>query len=327
MRYSSVLVVCPSEKVTAGPEALHMLAAGLNRLGQPAAMVYHPFDKPASPAPAYEKYAVPVTRYSDTPGSLIVFPEIFTSLALDVGRAQAAIWWLSVNNFTCERYGNPLRDRFRYFRNQVMRRSPWGGVPALRHLRHIAQSHYAEEFLKGYGVAPQFLADPIPVYLEPEYQARLPGKLARAQRQNHILYNPLKGAAVTARLRAAFPDWTFRPLQGLDREQLADAFLSAKLYIDFGHHPGKDRLPMEAALHGCCVIAARHGAAADPVDMPVPDRYKLDVKASDFVANFGALVQDIFANFASRARDFDRYRAKIAAERDAFDADIAIIFL
>ncbi len=303
-----------------------MLAAGLNRLGQPAAMVYHPFDKPAPPAMAYAKYAVPVSRYSDNAGSLTIFPEIFTSLALDVRHAQAAIWWLSVNNFTCERYGNPLRDRFRYFRNLLMRRSPWGGVPALRHLRHFAQSHYAEDFLKGHGVAAQFLSDPIPVYLEPEYQAHRAAKIAHAQRQNIILYNPLKGAAVTARVRAAFPDWTFRPLQGLDREQLANAFLSAKLYIDFGHHPGKDRLPREAAIHGCCVVTSRFGSAENPLDVPIHGRYKLDVRAADFTPRFRALAAEIFSNFSACARDFEHYRDVIRHEAANFDRQIAQIF-
>ena len=75
MHYSSVLVVCPSTKVTAGPEALHMLAAGLNRLGQAAAIVYHPFDRPAYTPQPYEKYAVPVAAYADRPGTLLVFPK------------------------------------------------------------------------------------------------------------------------------------------------------------------------------------------------------------------------------------------------------------
>jgi len=326
MRYSSVLVICPSNKVTAGPEALHMLVAGLNRLGQPAAMVYHPFDRPAAAPDAYKKYAVPVAGYSDRPGTLIVFPEIYTALALKVRNAEAAVWWLSVNNFTAMRYGNPLRDKFRYLRNLLMRRSPWRGAGALRHLTHYAQSHYAEQFLKSYGIASQPLADPIPVYLEAAYQTRLSHRLAAAKRQDLILFNPLKGAAVTARLRTAFPHWSYRPLQWLDREQLADAFLSAKLYFDFGHHPGKDRLPLEAAIHGCCVITSRHGAAANPVDMPIPERYKLDVRAPDFIADFGALVTTIFADFDSCVRDFDRYREVIGSEPENFDRQIAQIF-
>ena len=31
--------------------------------------------------------------------------------------------------------------------------------------------------------------------------------------------------------------------------------------VDLGHHPGKDRLPREAALAGCVTVVGRAGAA------------------------------------------------------------------
>ena len=53
-------------------------------------------------------------------------------------------------------------------------------------------------------------------------------------------------------------------------------------YIDFGPHPGMDRLPREAALAGCIVITNREGAAAHDEDVPLPPEYKFrkfDVEA------------------------------------------------
>jgi hypothetical protein len=40
MTFSSVLVICAANAVTAGPEDLHQLVAELNRLGKSAAIVY-----------------------------------------------------------------------------------------------------------------------------------------------------------------------------------------------------------------------------------------------------------------------------------------------
>jgi hypothetical protein len=324
MAYSSVLVICPANAMTAGPEALHQLVAELNAQGQPAAIVYHPFDRDAATPEPYRKYNVPVARYADEAGTLIVFPEIFPTLALRVRHARAAIWWMSVNNYTCVRYESVLRDKIRYTRNLLKGRRPWRGMAALRGLTHLAQSHYAELFLREHGIAGAQLSDPIPVYLEADYLAALAQRLP-TPRQDVILYNPTKGVKVTERLRAAYPQWTFRPLRGLDRAALADAFLGAKVYIDFGHHPGKDRLPREAAIHGCCVITGRYGSAENPVDVPVADRYKLDVRADDFVARFGEEVTRIFDDFDGASADFTAYRTAIAREPENFRAQVRML--
>jgi hypothetical protein len=312
--------------MTAGPEALHQLVADLNRLGQPAALVYHPFDRRfETPAP-YVGHGAPVGTWADESGTLVVFPEIFTMEALRIRFAEAAVWWMSVNNFTGVRYGRPWRDKLRYWKYLLKGKRPWGGLNALAHLRHFAQSDYARDFLAAHGIASEMLSDPIPVYTTPAYLNELPRRLASAQRADTILYNPSKGAPITAKLMAAYPEWRFQPLRGLDREQLAQAFLDAKLYIDFGHHPGKDRLPREAALHGCCVITARHGSAANPVDVPILPRYKLQVDAPGFVQDFGDVVADVMARFESRTKDFDEYRSIIAREPLEFDRQIIRAF-
>jgi hypothetical protein len=322
-RYRKVLVICPGGAMTAGPEALHQLVGEANRLGQPAEIVYHPFDRTFETPQAYRQHGAPVGRYADAAGTLIVWPEIFTTQALRVRQAESAIWWMSVNNFTGERYGRPWRDRLRAWKYTLKGRRPWGGVQALRHLRHFAQSDYARAFLAAQGVSSQPLSDPIPVYTAPAYVAALPPRLAAAQRSDTILYNPTKGAAITARLMAACPQWQFKPLRGLDREQLAQAFLEAKLYIDFGHHPGKDRLPREAALHGCCVVTARHGSAANAVDVPVPERFKLEVKDPELEKRFAAVAGEVFARYEACFAELAPYREVIAREPSAFREQIA----
>ena len=325
-RYRKVLVVCPGNAMTAGPEALHQLVAEMNRLGLGAEIVYHPFDTVfETPAP-YRKHGAPVGRYADEAGTLVLFPEIFTTLALRVRQAEPAIWWMSVNNFTGERYGRPWRDRLRAFKYALKGRTPWGGVKALAHLRQFAQSDYARAFLARQGVASEPLSDPIPYYTEPAYLAALPARLAAAQRSDVILYNPSKGGPITARLMAACPQWRFQPLRGLDREQLAQAFFGARLYIDFGHHPGKDRLPREAALHGCCVIVAKHGSGANPVDVPIPERFKLDVQDPGFVPRFIAVAGEVFAEFERCSEELAGYRTAIAREPIAFREQVAAAF-
>ncbi len=325
--YKKILIICPGGATgAAGPEALHQLAADLNRLQQPAVMVYHPFNKTFAVPTPYVKYQVPVENFQDQEGTLIVYPEIFTALALKPKHAKTAIWWMSVNNFTCIRYANPLRDKIRYWKNILKGRIPWQGINALKKLSHFAQSHYATEFLAQHGINSCSLADPIPVYTDTEYLDALTLRLEKTYRENIICYNPSKGVKITDRLIEAYPQWSFKPLQGLNREQLADAFLKAKIYIDFGHHPGKDRLPREAAIHGCCVITGVYGSAANSIDIPILDRYKLDDLNENFLPSFGKIAAEIFDNFDLCSQELKMYRNIISQEPANFQRQIIKAF-
>ena len=327
MRAKKILVICPAHVCTAGPEALHQLVATLNELGQAAAIVYHPFNKIAKTPVPYLSYHVPVARYQDEQGDLIIFPEIMPVDALKVKKAQAAIWWMSVNNYTCVRYVNRLRDKIRYIKNVVKGKRPLLGIRALKKLQHFAQSDYALTFLKQHGIDALMLSDPIPYYTEKSYLDQLGRTINASQRNNVVRYNPKKGQAVIKKLMAALPHIHFIPVQNLNRSQLAEAFLTAKVYVDFGHHPGKDRLPREAAVHGCCVITGRYGSAANAVDVPIPERYKLDVNVSNFVTQFDQMIQEIFNHFERCTTDFNEYRAIIAQEPEAFRRQVIVALL
>jgi len=324
--YKTIFVACPGNAMTAGPEAIHQLVADLIRLGQPAAVVYFPFDRVFETAQPYRKYEAPVASYRDVAGDLIVFPEIVTTYALRVRHADAAIWWMSVNNFTCVRYGHPWRDKIRYFKYTLKGLRPWRGIQALKHLKHFAQSDYAMKFLAANGIDGVMLSDAIPVYTTPAYLGEVAGLRDLARRGNRILFNPHKGKKITQQLLAAFPEWEFMPLVGYNREQLAEIFLESKLYMDFGHHPGKDRLPREAAIHGCCVITGLNGSAGNDVDVPIPAAYKLDANEPAFIEKFGRVVRRLFDDFDTCAADFAHYREIISREQIEFDRQIVNAF-
>lgn len=323
---STILVACPGGAMTAGPEAIHQLVSDLIRLGHHAAVVYFPFSKEFKTPEAYLKYGAPVVKFRDTQGDMFIFPEIATTLALKIRFAQAAIWWMSVNNFTSVRYGYPWRDKLRYLKYVLKGLRPLRGIQALMHLQHFAQSYYALDFLQSNGIVGQLLSDPIPLYTSEKYLKNLPQKYAQTQRSNVILFNPHKGKKVTQRLREKFPEWQFFPLTGLNREQLADTFLQSKVYIDFGHHPGKDRLPREAAIHGCCVITGLHGSAGNDRDVNIPKAYKINPQAEAFLIDFHNLIHVIFADFDQCSAEFSHYRHTISQEQIEFDHQIINIF-
>ena len=92
---------------------------------------------------------------------------------------------------------------------------------------------------------------------------------------------------------AAYPDLGFVPRQGLNHAAMRAILGCAKLYIDFGHHPGKDRMPREAARAGCCILTSRSGSAQYQADMPIPDDYKFDACEKQIPA-IGEMIKSIF---------------------------------
>ena len=324
--YRTVLIACPGNAMTAGPEAIHQLASDLIRLGHNAAVVYFPFSKEFETPKPYIKYQVPIIKYRDIKDELFIFPEIVTTYALKLRHAKAAIWWMSVNNYTCVRYGYAWRDKLRYLKNVAKGLRPIGGMKSLSKLKHYAQSNYALDYLKSNGINGQLLSDPIPIYTSHDYLQSLQEKCSKATRSNTILYNPHKGKKVIDLLISYFPNWHFFPLSGFNREELANKFLGSKLYIDFGHHPGKDRLPREAAIHGCCVITGLYGSASNYLDVNIPSSYKIDPQVKSFLDTFKEKVSLIFNDFEKCSAEFSEYRETISQEQVEFEKQINQIF-
>jgi len=321
-KFNKILVVCPSGAVTGGPEALHQLVAHMNNLRLPAYIVYLPFDKVAEAPEPYKRYKAPVARYEDIAGNLIIFPEVFPMLALKVKHAKSALWWLSLENFLERRHIWPLHDKVRYLKKVIKGQRPMGGAKNLKSLLHFSQTEHSTQYLRACGIEPIPLIDSINEdFLTDKFLDKT------SHKQDIILYNPTKGRKVTEALIAAYPQWQFEPLKGLNREQLSEALYSAKVYIDFGHHPGRDRMPREAAMHGCCLITGLLGSAGNDVDLPIPRKYKLDSSDTDFIRVFGELADDIFGHFDQHFAALQDYRDYLKSEPRIFQQQIRDYFL
>ena len=280
-------------------------------------MCYMPFDKPASAPKPYERYNTQSAPYEDIESNLIIFPEIEPMPALKVKHAKAALWWLSLENFLERRHTSNIHDKLRYFKRMIQGRRPLGGATKLRSLLHFSQTEHATQYLRTCGIEPIPLIDSINEdFLTDLYLNRIEHK------KNIVLYNPTKGWKVTRKLIKALPELNFLPIKGLNREQLSQLLYEAKIYIDFGHHPGRDRMPREAAMHGCALISGTLGSAGNDIDLPIPKSYKLDSAAPDFVKRFGDLVVDITNNFPQHYGSFANYRKWVQNEPTLFKQQI-----
>lgn len=311
-----IIVCCPANAATGGPEILHQLVYTLRRLGHHAFISYYPFDEMHLCPEAYRKYDVPQMKFVDIGGTFIIVPEVATWILKHIKHADAAVWWLSVDNYFFAQHQSWLRDLIVRYKSLVRSRLPLRG---LRRYRHFVQSHYAKKFLERYGIASLPLSD----YLGAEHLI-LCGK--STPRRDIIVLNPKKGQKQTLRLHEANPDIEFVPIQNMTAIQVAVLLASAKLYIDFGHHPGKDRLPREAAMAGCCVITGRQGSAKYFKDVPIPEMYKLDDNSDAYIQAFRPLVNAIFLDYTSHALHFEQYREHILGEPAGFMRQVEFIF-
>jgi hypothetical protein len=91
----------------------------------------------------------------------------------------------------------------------------------------------------------------------------------------------------------------------LTPQDVRDLLRQAKVYIDWGPHPGMDRLPREAALAGCLVITNRQGSANFDTDVPIPTEYKVADFDTDAIHK---LLLRCVHEYQERKKDFDSYR-------------------
>ena len=121
------------------------------------------------------------------------------------------------------------------------------------------------------------------------------------------------------------PDVNWIPLQGFSRSELMRILDEAKLYIDFGYHPGKDRLPRECAMHGCCVITGKRGSAYFFEDVPIPSAYKFDEKIVS-LEDIAQKIRYTLENYNTCIADFSNYRKAIQSEKQEFENQIVKLF-
>ena len=311
-----ILVCCPGSTVPGGPELMHQLVNELRELNHEAYICYSPFEGKHDCPDAYKEYNAPQMRVSDEEGDLIILPEITTCFVMKIKRARVAIWWLSVDNYFRGCGESWVKDSFAKVKTLFRDRLP---LICLRQCLHFTQSAYARNFLSRAFIPSMMLTD----YLNLIHLKAKDGSIC--PKNNIIAYNPKKGASKTKAIIAANLNVNFVPIQGMTRDEVLTLLSTAKIYMDFGHHPGKDRLPREAAMAGCCIITGIQGSARNDEDVPIPSVYKLD---DDCIpgGGFRSLVESIFNDFEQHNANFKEYRATIRNEPTAFRHQLDDIF-
>ncbi len=327
--YNYIYVLSPGKTKTGGTELLHQLVFQINQTGKKSIIIYNTDDiSKASLMEPFSKYLNTntygcLTDIVDDSNNLLIVPEIYIDIALNYKNIQKSIWWLSVDNFLEKQAGISGRIKVKGIMKGILggiKESINGRLKNQTHQlinidTHYCQSHYAMEFVKSLGVMENkiyYLSD----YINDSYFENIHQFCSR-DRENYVLYNPKKGYAFTKKIIERTPDLNWKPLINMTNDELKKLMLKSKVYIDFGHHPGKDRLPREAAISGCCIITGMRGAAKYEEDVKIASKYKFADKNRS-INEIILCIKDCIDNYDERIKDFSNYIGSISLEKQDF---------
>lgn len=281
-----ILHVCPAGCATGGPEAIHAFVSELNKADGVRARIWYWDVNSSHPMPEeYEKYGCEyvLDMEPDFDGVIIV-PEIWANMVMEFTQCTRMVYWLGIDAYagwTQESHrGDFLKD------DRII---------------HIAQSQYAVDFLRSIGVKHIIkCVDVVNMDFYADYEEPV--------RNNVVLYNPAKATPFMYKVMETCNDISWQPIAGMTRAQVIDAMRHCKLYVDFGEFPGRERIPREAVLSGCCLITSKIGSAGYEEDFM--HWYKFESKESHLWA-IKRKIHDVLDNYEECRHDFDLFRLSL----------------
>jgi hypothetical protein len=326
-----IIIFCPANAATGGPELLHQLCYELRSMQYNACMLYTDYhaDQYNSPVcESYKHYENPyVLQYKDSKNNICIIPETMTINFFKIKKGIKILWWLSVDNYIHSTYiikhggffqhiGSVLAYHFKVATHKIYE------ITNTSVDYHLFQSYYAKNYCINLGIPKSkiyYLSD----YINNSYMDK--NGYVQKVKKDQVLYNPKKGIEFTTYLMQQAPFIHWIPIVDLSYDEARNLMQESKVYIDFGNHPGKDRLPREAAINGCCIITGKRGAAAYPQDVAIPEEFKFDDdpnKAQYIIHKIINTMND----YNTETTKFDSYRRKIYQEKDQFKKDAYAFF-
>ena len=323
---TKIFIISPGNIHSGGPELVHQLASQLLKMDYNVYMFYLPANADFNPAdpvdPFYKKYHIPFVRNLEIDHKNIMIVPESSSLNLYVSKKiRRIMWWMSVDN-----YINNLCNILKKFKQNPLDST----MPKFFYfdkddntIEHWVQSEYAKIFIKKNGIVDKQIYR-VRDYLNEAFLQRA-SHVDISQKENIVAYNPVKGFEFTQKLLKVALEINWQAIRDMTPEEVQQLLARAKVYIDFGNHPGRDRIPREAAVSGCCVLTGRRGAAGNPNDIAIDESFKFN-DTDDNLIPIVNRIKDIFANFRKNYESQRNYREQIMTERAEFDRDVKAAF-
>ena len=345
-----VYVLAPSNSFTGGPELLHQIAISIKKIFKAnTKMIYLPITDINPIHKNFKKYKLEFSNFiEDNKNNLLIIPEhyMFLNYSLKYKNIRKILWWLSIDNY--------FAYKFKYKNNKFLRslyKIPFNFINIFNKLTnyrfgiltyhdylkflykfsnlknfkelkqinlHLSQSHYAFEYLKKHFKNLRFLSD----YQRQDILNHL--NKSKSLKKNEICYSN-KSNDFIKKIEKKLNIKMIK-LSGFNSSQLINIYKKTKIYLDFGYHPGKDRMPREAMLFDNCVITNRRGSAKNKVDIPISESFKFDEKNAN-LKNIENIILKIFKNYKKEFKKFRKYKRTILKEKIKFNKDLKKIFV
>ena len=325
--FKKIYIYCLAGVKSGGPELLHQLAFNLRKNGIDCSMIYYG-KKPGEKATHEEflKYSpieIEESEVVDDVTSLVIVPEASVFHLNKYKKVKKAIWWLSVDNFT--QWATP-KGRYKAFGLLKVFTHPLLMLNAKITVKsadfHFCQSQYSKIYIEN-----EQKISPSKVFMLSDYISD--NYLIEEHvcpKENMVAFFPRKGYEITKKLIENGNDIKWVPIQNMTSVEVQELLSKCKVYIDFGHFPGKDRVPREAAMCNCCIITGRYGASNFDEDLPILEKYKF-AKPKENIDPILNMIRECLKNYEARIIDFESYRKTICAEKDLFVAQVRKLFV
>jgi hypothetical protein len=310
-----IYIFAPNNSITGGAELLHQLCDCFNNNGANSSIIYYPESSNHPAFKYYSNYNIQLYEGNistiDKSENIIIVPEIATYLLRKFSNSRKSIFWMSIDNYFLNKdltfylnIKNKIRNILNFKKLQFSE---------MRNIIHISQSHYSTIFLKSKNLESFYIGDYINIPIND-----LTNQIVK---KNIIVYNPKKGLKYLTEFMAKYPHYEYRPIQNMTSKEVAQLLQFSKIYMDFGIHPGKDRIPREAVLSGCCILTSNLGSAANNIDIPILSKYKFKRnKSTMFLVN--QMIIEIFENFENEWEHFISYRNSIVNSKKDFEINV-----
>ena len=219
-------------------------------------------------------------QIDDTKNVCLVIPETFTGYIRAIKKAKISIWWLSVDNYIdkvkSENQQN-LRNYLVLLAN-FSRKIFFSFINLNHHNKslslneiknkkiiHLCQSYYSYEFLKKKKFKNLLmLKDFIQIRNRKKFKKNI-----------DIILNSNKGQKYNEMFIKEYNEiFKIEKLKNMSLNQTQKKLHQSKFFIDFGHHPGRDRIPREAVSQGAKILIKKEGAAKNKFDVNIDNNYK-----------------------------------------------------
>ncbi len=287
MKINKIQVLIPGGGFYGGLESLHQFVYIAYSLGVKISCVYIPTQNIIGKNISFRKninlknYKIKIDRkIDDTENVCLVVPETFTSYIRAIRKAKISIWWLSVDNYMdkikSENQQN-LRNYLVLLAN-FSRKIFFSFINLNHHAKslslneiknkkiiHLCQSYYSYEFLKKKKFKNLLI-------LKDFIQIR---NKIKFKKNIDIILNSNKGQKYNNLFIKEYNDiFKIEKLKNMSLNQTQKKLHQSKFFIDFGHHPGRDRIPREAVSQGSKILIKKEGAAKNKFDVNIDNNYK-----------------------------------------------------